>query len=89
MLGRIRELLMPAVVVVGLVLGASEGYAARSSILGDPCEDCNELNWNWCAPSVGGQQTCDFCCAACGVSETGTCVNSEETEFQGCHCNGQ
>jgi hypothetical protein len=89
MLGRIRELLVAAFVVAGLVLGASEGYAARSTFMGDLCEDCNELNWNWCAPSVGGQVTCDACCDACNSGDLGgTCVNSEETEFQGCHCNG-
>jgi hypothetical protein len=86
MLGRIRELLMAAFVVAGLVLGASEGYAARATILGTPCEDCNNLNWNWCAPSVGGEETCDFCCAACEVAPTGTCISFEETEFQGCRC---
>ena len=76
MLDRIRNGAIAVAVALVVAFGGSEALAGTGA-----SRDCGE--WNWCAPSQGGQENCDDCCGIDG----GTCVNSEETPFQGCFCN--
>jgi hypothetical protein len=76
MLERIRDGALATAVALVLAFGGSEALAGT----GGP-RDCGE--WNWCAPSQGGEDNCDFCCGEFG----GTCINSDEAPWQGCLCN--
>ena len=76
MLERIRNGAVATVVALVLAFGGSEALAGT----GAP-RDCGE--WNWCAPSQGGEENCDACCGIDG----GICTNWDETMNQGCWCN--
>jgi len=72
-------------VVAGAVLlvGATEAWAARGVLQPRSCDP----NYNWCAPSQGGQQNCDDCCdLEIGLHLGGFCNSEAESEFQGCLC---
>lgn len=75
MLERIRNGALATVAALVLAFGGSEALAGT----GAP-RDCGE--WNWCAPSQGGQGNCNDCCGVAG----GVCLNSEEVPQQGCLC---
>lgn len=77
-MSRYREVLLGLTVVAAMAFGAQEAFASRSSIMTRDCGD-----WNWCAPSQGGEFNCDFCCGPLG----GVCQTDWETEYQGCICN--
>jgi hypothetical protein len=66
-----------SIAVAGVfAFGASEAFAARGEIIKRGCGE-----WNWCAPSEGGPDNCDFCCGG-----EGFCQSEEETQNQGCFC---
>jgi hypothetical protein len=81
---RFRNLLVGAGLAVALMLGATEAFAGRGALNGD-CEVCNAIQYNWCAPSLGGEPWCDACCVACDWTG-GNCHSMAETEAQGCEC---
>jgi hypothetical protein len=60
-----------------LGFGATEAVAAHTQLAPRECDE-----WNWCAPSQGGDPACDQCCGGAG----GFCNSYEETEYQGCIC---
>ena len=63
---------------LGVTFGASEAYAGRSSLGQATCP----TNYNWCAPSLGGQDNCNTCCN----SLDSICYDRREVEDQGCLC---
>jgi len=77
---RVRDLIVGAVALGAFAFGASEALAARGELSARACGE-----WNWCAPSQGGQDNCDECC---GYPLGGFCINDDETEYQGCICYG-
>jgi len=63
---------------LGVTFGVSEAYAASSSLRQATCP----TNYNWCAPSLGGQNNCNKCCG----SDESICYDYREIEDQGCLC---
>ena len=76
---RVRDVVVVVLAVGVFAFGASEAYAARGELRARDCGD-----WNWCAPSQGGQANCQACC---GDLE-GVCLTYDETPYQGCICSG-
>jgi hypothetical protein len=66
-----------------LLVGATEAWAARGVLRERACDP----NYNWCAPSQGGQPNCNHCCDLdVGLGLGGFCNSEAESENQGCIC---
>jgi hypothetical protein len=79
----LRQWGIALVAVAVLVSGATEAWAARGVLRERSCDP----NYNWCAPSQGGQHNCDRCCdESLQLDLGGFCNSFAETEFQGCIC---
>jgi hypothetical protein len=72
-----------AVVTSATGFGVTEAWAGQSALRTKTCG-----TWNWCAPSQGGQSTCDACCnQISGGNAGGLCYDSSELDnFFGCLC---
>ena len=79
----IRQWSVVAVAVGMFGVGATEAWGARSVLRSRSCDP----NYNWCAPSQGGQQNCNDCCdESIQLGLGGFCNSVAETEYQGCIC---
>jgi hypothetical protein len=78
-MNRVRDVLLGLMVMAAIGIGANEAYASRASVV---ARDCGE--WNWCAPSQGGQMNCNRCCDNGELG--GFCNTDWEHEYQGCIC---
>jgi hypothetical protein len=76
---RLSAIAFGLTIIGALGFGATEAYAARSVLLGSGCGD-----WNWCAPSEGGDENCNTCCGPSG----GFCTDYREAPEQYCLCFG-
>ena len=76
---RVRNVVVAVLAMGVFAFGATEAYAARGELRTRGCGE-----WNWCAPSEGGQENCNNCCA----SQLGFCLTEDETPYQGCVCYG-
>jgi hypothetical protein len=83
MTDRILSSLVAGVLAVAIAFGAAQAYAGRAALARDECDDCEAIQWNWCAPSVG---LCTECCEFCGYPLGGFCHSTKEVEAQGCEC---
>jgi hypothetical protein len=75
---KVLNALVAAIAAGAFLFGATEALAAKGTL---QRADCGQ--WNWCAPSEGGQENCDICC---GLPTGGFCQSDAETEHQGCLC---
>jgi hypothetical protein len=76
-----RSLVLVTAVMVGV--GVSELWASRPVARPPFCDD-----WNWCAPSRGGQHDCTDCCGITTGIPGGFCNSHIEEDAQGCICLG-
>ena len=81
MFARMGARLVVGIAVATIAFGAKEAWAGSNAITAQS----RPGQYNWCAPSQGGQQNCDRCCGLSGYSG-GLCQNFNESTTQACLC---